>query len=382
MTSGDYHNHPFIHVYCLRIRRGPDCADAAPSPLRRSRHEHAVDVPPVRAQADFEIARQTDLPVSGVTVHHLTFRRRLKRCIRRTTRFTRSISSAWERAVPRGSCWNFGRRRWDGPEHALLLAQNKVAALFVRMAYYGPRSPKTERVRLLSTNIPRTMDAVRQTVLDCRRATAWLESRPEIDAKKLGIVGTSLGSFLAAMTAEMEPKLNKIALLYGGGGFVDAYYDHPKAKPLVEQFEKLGGTKTVKAIRPDDLITCAATRRAACVRRHGCDDIVPPQMAKALWKASGEPKIVWYDSTHYWAVLRRKADGRSAEAFQEEQLDSSRRLRAGLWPNAARLTMRRSTIVWYADCCQHDSFSPRLGRRDDAAAEKIDERNHPACGTG
>ena len=41
------------------------------------------------------------------------------------------------------------------------------------------------------------MDAIRQTVLDNRCAAAWLASRPEIDAKKLGIHGTSLGSFMA-----------------------------------------------------------------------------------------------------------------------------------------------------------------------------------------
>jgi len=190
---------------------------------------------------------------------------------------------------------------------ASILAQNKVAALFVRMAYYGPRSPKTARVRLLSTNVLRTMDAVRQTVLDCRRATAWLESRPEIDPKKLGIVGTSLGSFLAAITAEMEPKLNKIALLYGGGGFADGYYDNPKAKILVEQFERLGGSKDlVKAIiAPVDPITCAANLKGRDVLFVAAkrDDIVPPEMARALWKASGEPKIVWFDTTHYGAAF-------------------------------------------------------------------------------
>jgi hypothetical protein len=30
--------------------------------------------------------------------------------------------------------------------------------------------------------------------------------------------------------------------------------------------------------------------------------LVPPPMAKALWKASGEQKIIWYDCTHYGAV--------------------------------------------------------------------------------
>jgi len=33
------------------------------------------------------------------------------------------------------------------------------------------------------------------------------------------------------------------------------------------------------------------------------DEIVPPKASEALWKASGEQKIVWYDCTHYGAAL-------------------------------------------------------------------------------
>ena len=32
------------------------------------------------------------------------------------------------------------------------------------------------------------------------------------------------------------------------------------------------------------------------------DDIVPPTMAESLWKAAGQPKIVWFDCTHYGAA--------------------------------------------------------------------------------
>ena len=33
------------------------------------------------------------------------------------------------------------------------------------------------------------------------------------------------------------------------------------------------------------------------------DEIVPPRMAEALWKATGRQKIVWYDCGHYSAAL-------------------------------------------------------------------------------
>ena len=109
------------------------------------------------------------------------------------------------------------------------VARTAIAGLFVQMAYYGPRRPPGSKLRFSARHLPHAA-AVRQTVLDLRLATAWMESRPEIDAKRLGIMGTSLGSFLAALTAEMEPKLGRVAVLLGGGGFVDGYYDDP-ARP-------------------------------------------------------------------------------------------------------------------------------------------------------
>ncbi len=190
---------------------------------------------------------------------------------------------------------------------SIFLAQKKIAALFVQMAYYGPRRPPGSKLRLLSPNIDHTLAAVRQTVLDLRVATAWLEARPEIDGKRLGILGTSLGSFMAALTAEMEPKLGRVAVLLGGGGFVDAYYDHPKAARYRKIYEALGGSKEKAAeiIAPADPLTCAANLKEhkLLILAGKRDDIVPPKMAEALWNASGRQKIVWFDCTHYGAIV-------------------------------------------------------------------------------
>jgi len=187
------------------------------------------------------------------------------------------------------------------------LAQNKIAALFVQMAYYGPRRPPGSNLKLLSTSYNHTMAAIRQTVLDLRRATAWMESRPEIDSRRLGILGTSLGSFIGTLTAEMEPKLARVAVLLGGGGLVEAYYNDPRAASIRKAWEATGGTKAglARAIAPADPLTCAANLkdRKVLILAAKRDDIVPPQMAEALWKATGQQKIVWFDCTHYGAVV-------------------------------------------------------------------------------
>jgi dienelactone hydrolase len=206
---------------------------------------------------------------------------------------------------------------------ATQLAQNGIAGLFVQMAYYGPRRPPGSRLRLLSPSYERTMDAIRQTVLDLRRAAAWLGARSEIDRHRLGILGTSLGSFMACLTAEMEPRIQRLAVLLGGGGLVDAYWNDARAAPFRTAWTALGGTREQleALIAPADPLTCAANLRDRRVLMIAArrDEIIPPRAAVALWKAAGSQKIVWYDCTHYGAVLYfAPAMGHIVRHFAEE----------------------------------------------------------------
>ncbi len=257
----------------------------------------------------YEMALKRELPGSGVEVYHLKFPSPV------TSACPENNTVHAEYYRPRGKGPFPGVIVLDitGGDQSLsrtiatCLAQNNIAALFVQMAYYGPRRPPGSKLRLLSPNIERTMDAIRQTVLDIRRASAWLESRPEIDRKRLGIHGTSLGSMIGALAAEMEPRLSRVSICLGGGGLVDAYYDHPQATPYRKVWEAMGGTKeqVVRAFSPFDPITYARNLKDCKVLMIAAkrDEIVPPKATEALWKAAGKPKIVWYDCTHYGAAL-------------------------------------------------------------------------------
>jgi dienelactone hydrolase len=258
---------------------------------------------------DFELTYKVDLPSAAVRISHLTFPSPVKS----PQPENNTVHAEYYRPLRQG-CFpavivlditagdqSLSRRI------STYLAQNGVCALFVQMAYYGPRRPARSRLRLMSPDVDHTLAAIRQTVLDLRVAAAWLESRPEVDPKRLGIMGTSLGSFMASLTAEMEPRLRRLAVLLGGGGVVDAYYNHPRAAPYRKAYEALGGTKEKLAARiaSADPITCAANLKdhKVLLIAGKRDDIVPPCMVEALWKASGQQKIFWYDCTHYGAVL-------------------------------------------------------------------------------
>jgi dienelactone hydrolase len=258
---------------------------------------------------DYQMKPLRDLPVSGVEIYQVTF----PSPVTSPTPENNTVYAEYYRPKGPGPFPAVIVLDITGGDQSLsrfiarTLAQNKIAGLFVQMAYYGPRRPPGSKLRMLSTNVPQTMAAVRQTVLDCRCAGAWLASRPEVDAKRIGIMGTSLGSFVATLTGEMDPRFSRVAILLGGGALVDAFYDHPQAAPYRRVWEALGGTKAqvIEALAPVDPITRAANLKGRSVLMIAAqrDEIVPPSAAVKLWEAMGKPKIVWYDTTHYGAAL-------------------------------------------------------------------------------
>ena len=258
---------------------------------------------------DYELAPRRTLPVSGVEVFDLRF----PSPVDSPHKENNTVHAEYYRPRQAGPLPGVIVLDITGGDQTLSrvlarhLAQNGVAALFVQMAYYGPRRPPGSSARLLSLDLEQTFAAVRQTVLDVRRATAWLESRPEVDKKRLGIMGTSLGSFVATLSAEMEPKLGRLVVLLGGADFAEGYWDHPQAARYRKVFEAIGGKKEdIKAfIAPIDPITCVKNldgRKVLIVAAKN-DEIVPPRMAENLWNASGRQRIIWLNAGHFSAIL-------------------------------------------------------------------------------
>ncbi|HEY3787349.1 MAG TPA: hypothetical protein VGL71_00785, partial [Urbifossiella sp.] len=259
---------------------------------------------------DYTLSLRYELRHSGVTVYNLAFPSPVKSSIPENNtvyaEFFLPISASASQKAPAVIVLDI----LDGAAvvargEAVWLAQHGVASLFVHMAHYGPRRPPGSKVRLLSPNIDQSLAAVRQTVLDCRCAAAWLANRPDIDANKLGLVGTSLGSLVGANVAAGEPRLKNICLLLPAGGLVDALYDHPKAKPYLPLLELAGGKKAIKKIiAPADPITYAPQlkERNLLLIAASRDDVLPPSAARALWEATGKQKIIWFDSTHVGAA--------------------------------------------------------------------------------
>jgi dienelactone hydrolase len=106
---------------------------------------------------------------------------------------------------------------------ARVLARCGVPSLRLSLPYHDVRMPPelTRADYIVSSNIARTVQVCRQAVLDARRAIAWLAAQ---GFERIGIVGTSLGSCLALLTAAHEPLIRAQALNHVSPFFADVVW--------------------------------------------------------------------------------------------------------------------------------------------------------------
>jgi dienelactone hydrolase len=104
-----------------------------------------------------------------------------------------------------------------------MLNRFKISALRLSLPYHdGRRPPELQRADyIVSANVGRTAQICRQAVLDARRGIAWLASQ---GYESIGILGTSLGSCLAMLTAAHEPLLRTAALNHISPYFADVVW--------------------------------------------------------------------------------------------------------------------------------------------------------------
>jgi poly(3-hydroxybutyrate) depolymerase len=192
---------------------------------------------------------------------------------------------------------------------AARLADRGVAALFVKLPYYGERRPPNRPLstrRFLSTDVERTVTAMRQGVCDVRRAAFWLSTRPEIDAGRLGVTGISLGGIVSALAAAVDPTLNHGAFLLAGGDVSSILWGMPEGAAFRAGWLEAGRTRAeLKALTdPFDPLTYAGrlVGKRMLLIAGKVDEVVPPSSTLRLWEAAGRPPIQWYDCGHYSAV--------------------------------------------------------------------------------
>lgn len=191
---------------------------------------------------------------------------------------------------------------------ARLVARHFAAAgipsLIVKMPYYGERRPPgTSLYRTFVSRPERMLEAIEGTVADVRRAASWLQQQPEVDPRRIGLIGVSLGGIIGALAVAVDPRFDRAVLVLAGGDPVDILWHAPETEGVRDRLLELGYSlerlrQESQAIDPITFGKRVDPRRVLMINATA-DTTVLRRNTLALWEAFGKPAIQWYPAGHY-----------------------------------------------------------------------------------
>ncbi len=196
------------------------------------------------------------------------------------------------------------------------LASNGIPAMMCHFPMFADRCQMGSLSTVLrSSNGCRIFaEALLEAPLDARRTVDIMLSRPEINPKKVNIMGTSLGGIIAATTAGNDSRINKVALLLAGGDLHGIIYNSSwetkkmceaidKASPedrnffetVLKKIEPLNNTRELQKLAKTDHLMIMNTEN---------DQIIPRACSQKLVKACGlvGKNIIFPGLGHYTAI--------------------------------------------------------------------------------
>ncbi len=193
-----------------------------------------------------------------------------------------------------------------------LLAESGVPAIMFKLPYYGERNPGEGR-RVLARDPFLFAACLKQAPLDVRRTVDVLADRPEVDSTRIGIAGISLGAIMAAGACGVEPRLQRAALLLGGGDLLRIVSDAREVRGLREALARLSAEQRRPldaAITQSDPLTHAAALRHLGQNQRllminaAEDEVIPRECTLKLAEAAGvKDQVMWLEGVGHYTAL-------------------------------------------------------------------------------
>ncbi|MBY5523502.1 dienelactone hydrolase-related enzyme [Rhizobium leguminosarum] len=200
--------------------------------------------------------------------------------------------------------WNASARN---RQIAKYLSRSGITVVEMAMPYhFERRRPGSVYADyMLSPNLGRTIQSVRQAVLDGRKLIRWLKSE---GYREISVLGMSLGSWVAGIVAAHDPAVFKASLFLTGGSLADMVWTGRATRSIRTGLEpNIGLTDLRRAWAPLNLETYAHLLAKRNLDLHVVlakrDKVVLPELSESFMqrlKAVGaSPNILNLNCGHY-----------------------------------------------------------------------------------
>ena len=200
--------------------------------------------------------------------------------------------------------WNAsGRNR----QLAKFFSQRGISVVEIAMPYHLERCRPGSLYAdyMLSADLGRTVQSVRQAVWDGRKLVGWLKNEGYRD---VSILGMSLGSWVAGLVAAHEPAVSKASLFLTAGSLADMVWTGRATRSIRKSLEAgIGLADLREAWGPLNLENYAHALARADLALHVVlakrDTVVLPELSQRfmqkLTEAGANPTVVDLNCGHY-----------------------------------------------------------------------------------
>jgi dienelactone hydrolase len=231
------------------------------------------------------------------------------------------------------------------------LAERGIAAALMALPYHLERRPPGSRPSdvLLHPEPERILSFFQQAEADLHASVTWLQARPEIDPRRVGVVGISLGAVVASLQMARDERLRVNVALLGGGDLAHILTHGALTFLARREYRRRGLNEAAlrRALAPVDPLTSARPltppRRMLMINGR-YDVIMPSSDVLKLWRAFGEPPLLWLDTGHYGPGLISDHLDDVIGDFLDAAFDG----RPWHPPGVSALTLRLGLLTGYA----------------------------------
>jgi dienelactone hydrolase len=220
-------------------------------------------------------------------------------------------------------------------EFALLASMAQVLDVDViqmQPPYHGRRAPSGSRFSgelYWTADLVRSIEALRQTLLDARTLLHWLLRE---DSRPVGVAGLSLGGALTASLTCLEEGFAFSIPLVAHMDLAALVADAPVLARMRRDLRSFGWGRRefaafVDSLGWDALLPKLPASRVFLIAASE-DRFFEPRVVQAMWRRWGRPSIRWYPTSHMGFIAHLPEALRSMRRFIDQRAPGSRSRRA------------------------------------------------------
>jgi acetyl esterase/lipase len=190
--------------------------------------------------------------------------------------------------------------------------------------YHGQRKPRRSRFDgelYWTADLVRSIEALRQTLLDARTLLAWMQAEV---STPVGVAGLSLGGALAAILTCLEPRFTFSAPFIAHMDLGELLADAPVLGAMREDLASFGWTPRDFGAFLERLGWNRLHPVIPCERIHlfAVDDdrFFRPEIVAEMWERWGNPTIKWYPGSHMGFIASLPDAVQRLRAFVDERV--------------------------------------------------------------